>query len=606
MNDRIIQDREFAIFAISLITHDSNLNASLNLLLNRLAKHYQLDMVALFEYDEHMPTMELTNYYCESVDIYEHTVFKRSLPEVEEMMPGECKILHLQQLTDTGNVTYRRSDESKPGVRQHCAVVGKFSYLGGRLGAVFYTSFDPDRVWDEADITFLGELTGIISLYVSLRTRMNEQESQMNQMRECDRLTGLYHIDEFKKQVQAAMYESDPNKAYAMLALDINNFGYVNENYGFRVGDEVLVHFAKESLAREQFVVGCRLYSDYFLLLLVHENKEALLQFANEQNLLFSNVVNHQYPSSGMGISAGVCFMERGSDVDIAIENASLARKAAKLRRNNICIEFTPQMRRKRTEEQHVIGEFYEALYRGDFRMYLQPKFTLGRHRIYGAEALARWQKPDGEILSPAVFIEPLERIGYIVELDFYIYEEVLKTMTRWQEQRKPLITVSTNFSGRHFEQDGEKFMNRIIHILHKYTIPARYIEIEITEGVLVRNLDNLKRCMLRLKEEGFRIAIDDFGTGYSSLAVLFDVPSDVIKMDRSFINREQTEKDRRILVELRNFIRIAGKETICEGIETAEQESLLIDCGYEYGQGFLCSCPVNIGEFERKYLSRI
>jgi EAL domain-containing protein (putative c-di-GMP-specific phosphodiesterase class I) len=126
-------------------------------------------------------------------------------------------------------------------------------------------------------------------------------------------------------------------------------------------------------------------------------------------------------------------------------------------------------MRKSRTQEQQVIGEFYEALYRDDFQMYLQPKFILGTGEIYGAEALARWKKPDGTILAPGAFIDPLEKIGYVTELDFYIFEELLKTMSRWQKQNKRPLTISTNFSGRHFDTNGEEFLRRISHLVGKY-----------------------------------------------------------------------------------------------------------------------------------------
>ena len=141
----------------------------------------------------------------------------------------------------------------------------------------------------------------------------------------------------------------------------------------------------------------------------------------------------------------------------------------------------------------------------------------------------------DGKILPPGVFIDSLEKIGYITELDFYIYEELLKTLEKWDKQHRRKIVISTNFSGRHFESDGEEFLNRIQHVLSKYSVRPEYIEIEVTEGVLVKNVAVLEKCMNRLHEMGFRVAIDDFGTGYSSLSVLADMPADVIKLTKFY-----------------------------------------------------------------------
>ena len=188
------------------------------------------------------------------------------------------------------------------------------------------------------------------------------------------------------------------------------------------------------------------------------------------------------------------------------------------------------------------------------------------------------------------------------MELDFYIFEELLKTMTRWQAQNRRKIVVSTNFSGRHFENGVDAFLNRICLILSKYSVSPKNIEIEVTESVLIRNLSNLQYCIDRLHAIGFRVAIDDFGTGYSSLSALMDIPADVIKMDKSFIDNGFEGKRRDLIMEIGELVRISGKEIIFEGVETEAQEKLLIDCGYHNGQGYLCNRPITISEFEKLY----
>lgn len=313
---------------------------------------------------------------------------------------------------------------------------------------------------------------------------------------------------------------------------------------------------------------------------------------------------NHRYPNSGMGISAGVYILEDNKmDIEFAIENANLAWKNAKNTGKRDITLYNPSLRIQRTEEQKIVGEFYEALYRDDFQMYLQPKFILRDRSVYGAEALARWKRPDGKILPPGMFIDSLEKIGYITELDFYIYEEVLKTLEKWDKQHRRKIVISTNFSGRHFESDGEEFLNRIQHVLSKYSVRPEYIEIEMTEGVLVKNVAVLEKCMNRLHEIGFRVAIDDFGTGYSSLSVLADMPADVIKIDKSFINKGMTEQKKNLLYEIGRMVKILHKDIIIEGVETEEQEQFLKEGGFTCGQGYLCNCPVPIGDFEKMYL---
>jgi EAL domain-containing protein (putative c-di-GMP-specific phosphodiesterase class I) len=314
---------------------------------------------------------------------------------------------------------------------------------------------------------------------------------------------------------------------------------------------------------------------------------------------------NHQYRNSGMGLTAGIYIIENSQmDLEVAIENAMLAWKNAKGTGRRDIVVYDVAFRNRRAEEQRVIGEFFEALYRDDFKMYLQPKFKLGGDRtVYGAEALARWRRPDGEILTPYYFIDALEKIGYVTELDFYIYEQVLKTLDKWKRKDKRPIIISTNFSGRHFDGDGEEFLKRISNILSKYDVDPGCVEIEVTESVMVQSVEVLRHCMDRLHEMGFRVAIDDFGTGYSSLSVLGDIPADVIKIDKSFLDNHMSDQKLSLLYEIGRMVRIMKKDIIVEGVETEEQEKVLLEGGFTCAQGYLCNKPLPLTQFEDLYL---
>lgn len=227
----------------------------------------------------------------------------------------------------------------------------------------------------------------------------------------------------------------------------------------------------------------------------------------------------------------------------------------------------------------------------------------LGSREIYGAEALARWQTEDGRVIPPARFIPALESLGYVVDLDFCIFEQLLRTMKRWVDTGKEMITVSTNFSRKNFENGGYEFIERIKAILNKYPVPTEYIEIEVTESAVAENMECLKNCMEQLSELGFRIAIDDFGTGYSSLSVLLEVPANVIKIDKTFTDKLDQEKQRRFVSKMGLLIKATKEEVIFEGIETEEQEAFLKSSGFKYGQGYLCDKPIQVEEFEKKYM---
>lgn len=285
------------------------------------------------------------------------------------------------------------------------------------------------------------------------------------------------------------------------------------------------------------------------------------------------------------------------------MESANLARKLVKEQGGSgICV-YKEEMRAKRDDAIQITGRFYGAMQQGELEVYLQPKFNLEERKIYGAEALARWRTKTGEMIMPGRFVPPLENIGYVVDLDFYIYEQLLRAMKRWKKAGKELFTISTNFSRRNFESGGKNFAGRLKHMADHYGIDPKYIEVEVTESVVVENVDELKRVLSELEKFGFRIAIDDFGTGYSSLGVLLEIPADVVKIDKSFTDRINLKEQRNFVSQMGNFIHSAKEEVIFEGIETEEQLQFLRGCGFLYGQGYLFDRPIPLEEFERKYM---
>jgi len=255
-------------------------------------------------------------------------------------------------------------------------------------------------------------------------------------------------------------------------------------------------------------------------------------------------------------------------------------------------------------DEQVLIAtRFHAAIQRGEFEMFLQPKFRLKENTIYGAEALARWHFGEDGYLQPNRFVPALELMGYIKDLDFFILEQLLKYMTKWKKSGKSLFTISTNFSRKHFENGGEAFLQRMHETMDKYDIDPSYIEVEVTESVMTEKLEDLKHCMIELAQMGFRIAIDDFGTGYSSLSVLYEIPANVVKIDKSFTDKVMVDNKGEFVSQMGKFIRAAKEEIVVEGIETEEQRQFLESHGFEYGQGYLFDRPIPADEFERKYL---
>lgn len=597
-------DKEFLNYANGLMTHARNIDGSLNMLLQQTAVRYKLDLIAIYEEHEDKEHVVLTNYYSQIISLYTKSVFDRTSKQIDSALPGEILVDEQSPLKYLRQYTDDKEKITDEMCENSTSVSGKIEYVGGRIGCVCFLAIDSERKWTKSELQVFGELTRMISVFVSLRFRMGESKAEIRRIQKRDQLTGLYTLDAFKSKFVNSYDSKIEGKQYAIMYIDIRNFGYINENYGYKIGDNVLKMLTASYMEQDFFVIGARLYSDFFTFLIRSDNKEKMLKEIKQFHKKFANLQDHQFPSSGMSIAAGAYFLSAEKvDIDLALENAILAWKYAKNNAKKNLVIFDEYMRKERNAQQQIIGEFYEALARSDFKLFLQPKFDLRTKEVYGAEALARWEKPDGRIVVPSGFIDALERIGYITELDFYIYEELLKIITRWRKEKRRQITISVNFSGKHFDSDSDEFMNRLDALAIKYDIIPKFIEIEVTEGVMVKNKDSMTNCLNKLREKGYRVAIDDFGTGYSSLSVLMDTPADVIKIDKSFIDKDLTSRQIQFITEIGKIINIAGKESIFEGIETEQQRELLLRCGYEHGQGYLCNEPITVDVFEAMYM---
>lgn len=604
-NDMKKSEQDFLAFAINILSHARNIDGSLNLVLEKMLSRYKLDMIMVLEELDDGSGFTLINIVGNKLQMFENTVFQRQGYIDKTSAAGDVISIPKNSILSWIETARKQGIEITEEIAETTSILlGKFETFNNSVGACSFITFDKERVWEEADYQIFGELSRIIGVFVSLKARLDETNARIRIYQNRDILTGLLNLDSFKSEYRNAVAKNIKGGVLALEYFDINNFGYVNENYGYQIGDKILKYFAHDIMDNKDALLGCRLYSDFFLLLKRGNDEEEIKKAVRDSQRKFVNLHNHQYPSSGLSVSAGIYFIEDEKiDVDLAIENATLAWKRAKRESKTHMEVFCHELRDQRSEEQRVVGEFYEALYRGDFKMYLQPKFNLKTRTIYGAEALARWQKPDGHIIPPFKFIDSLENIGYITDLDFYIFEELLKTLAKWKLNGRRDIVVSVNFSGRHFDKDGNDFMKRLVTIMKKYPVPASQIEIEITEGVMAKNYDGLKKALNELRDRGFRVAVDDFGTGYSSLAVLTDIPADVIKIDKSFLEKEFSERNLSVLMCIGNLIETVGRETILEGIETIEQLKKLSDCGFIYGQGYVCDKPIPVSDFEKLYL---
>lgn len=596
-------DKEFLNVAFSLLSHAKDINGSLNVLMEQIGKKYDLDLVSVFEYSDQKPEMILTNYWSTFGQEYEKHILPRNIREFDEAEPGEFVVVAEDDADKNGQIVL---ENFNTGNRRVSRVAGvKFEFSGNRTGCLYVgVRQNKECLRPEDRMTFC-ELSRVVAVFVSLRNKIGDDQKEIQQLQSRDKLTGLYNLEAFKRRTGEVL-KSASMDFYAIMHVDIDDFSYVNENFGQQVGDSILKEFAKMIVSGKSVLEACRMYSDYFIMLVGGSSREEIYQRILEEKAQFESRQKTKYPASTMKLSAGICFVDDYDEpFESILEGANLARKQAKEQKNANVVIYRDDMREKRDDEIKITGRFYGAMQKGELEVYLQPKFLLAKQRIYGAEALARWRTAAGELLSPVKFIPPLEHIGYIVDLDFYILEQLLRVMNRWREAGHELFAVSTNFSRRNFENGGMGFVGRLQKTMSLYEIEPRYIEIEVTESVIVENLSSLNECLLKLRELGYRIAIDDFGTGYSSLSVLAEIPADVVKIDKSFTDKINLEEQKEFVSHMGQFIRSAKEEVIFEGIERIEQLEFLISCGFKYGQGYLFDKPLPVEEFEAKYIEK-
>ena len=456
-----------------------------------------------------------------------------------------------------------------------------------------------------------GDVTNVYGMIYSidhikmLRSELDDDKREIERLSSTDHVTGLLNRNSFKKTAAKMLKElfSD-SMSFAIVYSDINDFSYINENFGYEAGNIMLNDFADIIRGLDTTVCGCRIYSDYFVGLYRARTREKLINSIAERNKSFTEKQRSKYPMSDTQISSGIYFLRSADeDITIAMDNANLARRSIKGRSDIPGGVYTERMRKKRSHDQTIASEVWNAMTSGAIELFLQPKFDLKTRKIIGAEALTRWRNPDGSYKMPFEFIDVLENVGYITHLDMYIYEQVLKCLAEWKRDGKTLIPISVNFSRKH--NNDPDFVAKVARLAEFYSVDKNLIEIEITESCFTQDVKNLFTNMRKLRENGFKIDIDDFGTGYSSLSVLLEAPVDIVKVDKVFIDDiGNSERSREYIDRICSLIRTTRKEIIFEGVETEEQAQILAESGHSMAQGWLFDRAISVKEFNDKYMN--
>ena len=414
---------------------------------------------------------------------------------------------------------------------------------------------------------------------------------------EYDTLTDIYNKTKFFSTMQE-MLRKYPDRQFILIRMDIQKFQLVNSFYGVEEGDKLLKYIAdylkKDAASHEKIVYGY-IRADIFAIFMEYEKKEEIIKYMDNIHEMLN-----AYPLEFDIIPAFGIYRidDKSLSVSEMYERANLATKKCKgsYIKNYAC--YTEEMTKELVREQMIVNNMKNALASEQFVLYLQPKYELKTNTMAGAEVLVRWMNPDKGLVSPGEFIPIFERNGFIMQLDFYVWDKTCQLLHKWMMEGKNVMPVSVNIS--RVSMYHPKLVEVICDLVKKYDIPPELLQLELTESAYTSNPATIKNMMESLQQKGFCILMDDFGSGYSSLNVLKDIAVDVLKIDMKFLSSSNAQgRSENILAAVVRMAKWLNMPVVAEGVEKKEQISFLRSIGCEYVQGYYFARPMPVEDFE-------
>lgn len=418
-----------------------------------------------------------------------------------------------------------------------------------------------------------------------------------------DPATGIWNYSYFSLKVNEFLEKKRDEGLYAVFHTNIPRFRYINDLYGRENGDEILRMISNvlgeemkghnEMLARNS--------ADHFVgIIRVRDREETTKRLVSLCDEISRRVKEDS--DFNLVMTMGVYILTpEDKKVSVAVEKAGHAMAVLKNNTHNAVNFYDEEFTRSVAEQQAVEQLLEESRKRENFLVYYQAKVNVVTEKVVGAEALVRFKHPlKDKIMAPSYFLPYYERTGFITQIDFIVLDRVCAMIRRRLDEGEEVVPVSCNFSRRHF--DDPEFERKLEDILDYYDVDKKYIEVEITETVMMENMQSMIESLSRLHELGFKISIDDFGAGYSSLGLLENIPADVIKIDRSFLENDANQEKRYLILE--SIVKLAqslNMKLVFEGVENMEHVNLLKKIESYVAQGFYYARPVPELQFEER-----
>ncbi len=445
-----------------------------------------------------------------------------------------------------------------------------------------------------------GTVTHYFAVFTDLTERKNA-EQQIYRLAYYDTLTGLPNRARLHTLLRQSLIEAQRGKTHgAILFIDLDRFKQINDSLGHAHGDILLKEIATRlsAVLRGEDIIA-RLGGDEFVVALVnitkHEDASLVAQKILDSLSAPIMVEGHELLiSASIGISV---YPDDGEDAETLIKNADIAMYRAKQgETHERYMFFSPDMNRRALERLKLESNLRRALEREELELYYQPQMELQSGKMVGAEVLLRWKHADQGMISPATFIPLAEETGLIVPIGQWILETVCARNKEWERTGLPIVKLAVNISAKQFRPDLPRM---VADILARHELDPQFLELEITESMIMQNVEGVIAMMDEFQLLGIGLSLDDFGTGYSSLSYLKRFPIDKLKIDQSFVRGITKDADDEAITRaIISLSRNLGLRVIAEGVETEDQLSFLRAAGCEKIQGYYYSRPLPEAEF--------
>lgn len=446
----------------------------------------------------------------------------------------------------------------------------------------------------------LGITAVFILLLIVIVYNFRRHNKKLEQLMITDPVTHFPNFEQMKRD--SAHFVCPGNGTWYLLYTDIQNFKYINDLYGHALGDWVLTQCLQA--IRDKLEPGescCRMDADHFVQIKHFETEaamvsalralaEAAFALINQADILYRPIFR-----------TGVYTLPAGPlDLNMAIDSAIYAKQSQSNSFVSNWTVFDHAMRQNNLKERQMEQDLTHAIRDHEFEVWYQNKVDIETQKIVGAEALVRWRHPKQGLLSPGVFIPFFEKNRFVTRLDFYVFETVCQQLADLRDSGIALVPISSNFSRVHF--DNWDLPERCTAITRAHGISPSYLEIEITEEGSLDSIHNVADKLNKLHAAGFSLSIDDFGSGISPVQLLYDLPVDVLKMDRSTLDPHDNEQIHdQITKSIVSIAMANGIKVIFEGVETDDQLDMVRHFGGHIIQGYYYSKPAPFASFKKQ-----